>query len=250
MSNVFGMLRIKNESRWIAEVIHSILPICQQVFILDDHSTDNTVEICRSIGGVTLYESPFDGLDERRDKNWLLRKIYDHVGPKIDAKSPNWALCIDGDEVLREGHWAKLQDSIESDVADAYSLKILYLWDKADQVRVDGVYARFARPSAFRLINPNFTFQTTPWGGNLHCSSIPQEFLGQAAPSDAALLHYGYIDRDMRLRKFQWYNQVDPGNPAEDCYRHMVQGDLPDVPAGARLLHAGPLDIRSLSSVS
>jgi glycosyltransferase involved in cell wall biosynthesis len=50
-----GMLRVKNEQRWIARVIESILPLCEYVYILDDHSTDGTPEICSSYDQVTVW---------------------------------------------------------------------------------------------------------------------------------------------------------------------------------------------------
>jgi hypothetical protein len=125
----------------------------------------------------------------------------------------------------------------------------LYAWNSPDQVRVDGVYANFRRPSLFRLMNRSFSFQTTPWGGNLHCSSIPQEMIAGFKPCEASLLHYGYLDAELRKRKHDWYNHVDPGNVAEDYYRHITQGDPGGVAAYRRLRHAGPLQLASLTEV-
>jgi hypothetical protein len=55
------------------------------------------------------------------------------------------------------------------------------------------------------------------------------------------LYHLGYMCPEDRLRKYQWYNTIDPENESEDRYRHMVQGDIPEVPAHLKLKHAGPL---------
>src|SRR4051812_33672858 len=77
-----AMLRIKNEGRWIREVIESILPLCDHVFVMDDHSTDDTVEICESFPEVTVFKSPFVGINEARDKNWL----YDRITAECEAK--------------------------------------------------------------------------------------------------------------------------------------------------------------------
>ena len=117
----------------------------------------------------------------------------------------------------------------------------------------------------FRLINEGFKFKTTGSKGNLHCSSIPQEFLGHAKMhgrlvavnlgqqegdpvpmvfDDTCLLHYGYMLREDRARKFRWYNRVDPGNETEDYYRHIVQGDV--VGKDERLKWAGPLVLEPL----
>lgn len=251
---VLGMLRIKNESRWIARVIRSILPLCQWVFILDDHSTDNTVEICEGLPCTTVYRSEFDGLDESRDKNWLLQKLFEKV-PDQDRHylngneaSPYWCLAIDGDEELATGDWEILRSAVEGP-EHVHSLRILYLWDNEDQVRIDGVYGSFRRPSLFRLMNREFTYKSTPWGNgaNFHCSNIPQELLHLSCPSPARLLHYGYMEREDRLRKYEWYNRVDPENMVEDGYRHIVQGDVEYVPGNTVLKWAGPLKLERLT---
>jgi glycosyltransferase involved in cell wall biosynthesis len=250
---VFGMLRVKNEGRWIARVIHSILPLCSWVFVLDDGSADNTVEICEGLPCTTVYRSEFVGLDESRDKNWLLQKLFGKV-PNGDQHylsgneaSPYWCLAIDGDEELAAGDWEILADAVKGP-QHVHSPRILYLWDSPDQVRVDGVYGEFRRPSLFRLMNRAFTYMSTPWGNgaNFHCSNIPQELLHHSCPSPARLLHYGYMDKEDRLRKYKWYNQIDPENMTEDGYRHIVQGDVVWVPREAKLKWAGPLRVEKV----
>jgi hypothetical protein len=37
------------------------------------------------------------------------------------------------------------------------------------------------------------------------------------------LKHFGYMTRQKRLQKYQWYNDVDPNNAAEDYYRHIAE---------------------------
>jgi len=95
-------------------------------------------------------------------------------------------------------------------------------------------------------MNSAFRYQRTPFGGNFHCSSIPQELLHQAHLQlpGALLWHLGYNDREDRVRKFAWYNLKDPNNRIEDGYRHMVQGDLDEFPATAQFRHAGPLALQ------
>jgi len=243
---IIGLLRVKNEARWIRQVVSSILPICERVIVLDDHSTDATPQICYS-AGATVYWSPFTGCDESRDKDFLLSKAYKYVPDKHKLGNPEscfWALLIDGDEVLHAADMEKVKGLVDQG-PDAFSFKIQYLWDQPTQIRVDGVYANFRRPSMFRLMNHAFRFQKTPHGGNFHCSSIPQEMLHCAAQSDARLLHYGYLHQKDRLRKYAWYNQMDPNNIGEDCYRHMVIGDT--FPAESKFRWAGPLVLAPLS---
>lgn len=253
MQTIFGMLRIRNEARWISRVLRSIQPLCAHTFILDDNSEDDTVDLCRQFPNVTVFRSPFQGIDEQRDKNWLLQRLFDAI-PECDQHylagnpdSPYFALAIDGDEELMAEDVECLRRAVTGP-EHVYSLQVLYLWDRENQVRVDGVYANFRRPSLFRLVNRDFTYMSTPWGNgaNFHCSNIPQELLHYSTTSSARLLHYGYIDREMRLRKYEFYNRVDPSNHGEDCYRHMVQGDVPEIPPDMRLRWAGPLQLQPL----
>jgi glycosyltransferase involved in cell wall biosynthesis len=253
---VFGLLRVKNEARWIEEVIRSILPLCEHVLVFDDHSTDGTAGICEALAAyspaIEVIRSPFEGLDESRDKQFCLDRLiarvpYKHVSG--DANSPYWVLAIDGDEVLAAGGQQIISYTLNNARGHAFKLPIHYLWNDRQHRRVDGVYESFARPSIFRLMNMAFRFQKTPWGNgaNFHCSSIPQELLHHAhLMCPAPLLHLGYMDAEVRARKFAWYSKIDPGNKAEGEYLHCIQGDPGGPPAEAKLLHAGPLRIVSV----
>lgn len=254
MPTIFGTLRIKNESRWIVEVIDAIRPVCERIFILDDSSTDFTPELCERHGGeqVCVIRSPFadQPLDETRDRDFLMQRTMQCISDihlRGNPKSPFWALAIDGDEVLAPSGLGVITDAVRDIESHCFRLPILYLWNDRETVRVDGVYRTFSRPSLYRLFNKNFRFQKTPWGGNFHCSSVPQELLhGAITLTDAPLLHLGYMDAADRRRKLDWYNQIDPNNEVEDCYRHMCQGDEGGEPAERRLKHAGPLLLRKL----
>lgn len=230
-----GLLRIKNESRWIRQVIHSLIPVCDHLFILDDHSTDDTVEICRSFGDyVTGYCSAFDTLDEARDKTFLLHKALEH--------KPEWALMIDGDEVLEAGAKWKIDRLLDRPNFLTYTMQILYLWNDPQTMRVDGVYGRFYRPSLFKVSEKAASWSRTNVPGNLHCTSLPDAMRNETpGESGIKLLHFGYIDSELRRRKFDWYNQVNPNNKTEDCYRHIIQGDPGGAPRFLKLKHAGPL---------
>jgi glycosyltransferase involved in cell wall biosynthesis len=202
---------------------------------MDDHSIDDTVEICRRIAKVDVFRSPFDNLNEARDKNYLLDLT--QVG--------DWIVMIDGDELLAPNSVLAVRQATNAGLhAGCYSLQVLYLWDREDQMRTDGVYGQFWRPSLFKRGHARFL--ATSAGGNFHCGNVPLAMRASATRINAAVWHFGYLQREDRLRKFEWYNRVDPHNPLEDEYRHMVQGDLPGIPANLRLMHAGPLRLEAL----
>lgn len=214
-----GALRIKNEAHHIHDVIARILPLCQRVFIFDDHSTDDTIALCQSFGErVTVFRSPFEGLDEVRDKNYLLEKIV--------AADPEWVLWIDGDEVLEHSGPEKLKAACSSQGIAAFTLKIAYVWNDPHHIRVDGIYGRFTRASLFRLRGQpvdQLHFLASGYGGNFHCGNVPRGLVGITRPINVRLKHFGYMTREQRQAKYAWYNAIDPNNDLEDRYRHIAE---------------------------
>lgn len=229
-----GAMRIKNEGRWIERCLRSLLACCDNVVILDDHSTDNTRDICKSFDRVAVYESPFNTLNEVIEKNYLL----DLIRPSC----PEWVIMIDGDEEI-PAHCVEIIQRAKGVRSVALAFQVLYLWDSPDQIRTDGVYSRFWRPSMFRLTGHRFC--VTNAAGGFHCGNVPiaqQRSAERLAGS--SLLHFGYMHREDRLRKYEWYNAQDPGNASEDFYRHVVIGDM--FPPDSRFRHAGPLKLAPL----
>ena len=236
---VVGLARIKNESRWITRCLESLKPLCDAIVVLDDHSTDGTQDLCRAAGAeVTI--NPATVLDEAASKDYLLTLAAPH--------HPDWCVMLDGDEVL-VGAEALRKVLEASGTAQSYMLRFLYLWDREDQIRIDGNYnpARSRRQGIWRF-QPGQTFMRTRFGGNFHCGSVPRPFLGKGVFTDAAtILHYGYLDKAERLRKYEFYNRLDANNDYEDRYRHFVIGDL--FPPDSRFKWGGPLALQPLSSV-
>jgi glycosyltransferase involved in cell wall biosynthesis len=242
---IAAMLRVKNEARWISRVLASIEPLCNAgMYVFDDNSTDNTVELSGRAGAWTT-KSLFKGINETRDKNHLLDCI-------MKLANPDWVLHIDGDEELEPAGIDAIRAAVESNTAQCYSLQVLYLWNNERTIRTDGIYKNFFRQSLFSTKGTNGIFNPTSHGkgtaANLHCTNVPHDMIPKAAwLTTARLLHYGYIDRDMRLAKWDFYNTVDPDNVLEDRYRHIVAGDIPEVPAWVKTKWAGPLTLENFT---
>ena len=234
---MIGLMRVKNEERWIERAVKSLLRAFEKVVVMDDHSTDKTPEICLDLGCL-VYRSPFADMDEARDKTWLVQQAYKAGILRSGAA----ALMIDGDEELVAGDEALIESALAQ--YDSVALRVLYLWDDEHHIRTDGVYGRFWRPSAWicRSAAEDSFVSIGSSNRGLHCSNVPARCAGRSLRCHARLLHYGYMLREDRERKYRWYNSIDPGNAFEDCYRHMVIGDL--FPAASRFRHAGPLEVQ------
>ena len=240
MANIYAMLRVKNESRWIDRVIRSIQPLCKKIIIFDDHSDDCTPQICEALGCLVFY-SRFTDTCEWRDRDTLLR-----IARAEGAGYGDYGLMIDGDEILDPASVLAVRAAVDGGVMCA-SFHVVYLWDRDDQIRIDRWYREFRRPSLFRFVPGDLSFKKSLSGGGFHCSNAPAVLLDQQIPIPARLLHLGYLHREDRIRKFEFYNRVDPGNDLEDGYRHVVIGDL--FPADSVFKHAGPLELQNIEKL-
>lgn len=247
MTEIVAALRVKNEARWIREVLEAIR-WTKAIYLMDDHSTDDTRELARECGAVVL-ESPFESFDEARDKEWLIARIAGN------HPLGTWVLMQDGDEILERNGEAGIRQTITIYPGTlAFSLRIKFLWNSRTHYRVDGVYGQFNRPSLF-MLNGKYSFRRSGIKGNLHPSCVPAANRPGFRRCPVALLHLGYMDREDRIRKWKFYNSMDPTNidegydpkhPERGSYPHIVQGDIDAVPANIRLRHSGPLQLKPL----
>ena len=251
---IYGMTRAKNESRWIGRIIDSFKPICEKIVLMDDHSEDDTAKIAADHGAI-VFPNPATHPTHMRgkeaiDKDVLLARLWQE-----GAQIGDVAVHFDADELLHPEDGPKLAAAMYADTPDgkwtcnAGDTLIIYLWNSENQIRVDRWYKAMRRPSVFRLISRDLSFMVTRAGGGFHCSNVPQQFLNrrdfallpQQLP--VRLIHFGYMHREDRIRKLEFYNRTDPNNRGEDMYRHMCIGDLPGIPASSVLKHAGPLEL-------
>lgn len=238
MNKFCGLMRVKNEARWIEESLESLLLACGRVFVFDDHSVDGTPEICEKTAGVTLIRSPFSGLNEGRDKAFLLNAAR-------GATAAEWFFFVDGDEVVEKDGGKKLRELLRCPIKDVRvaDVTVLYYWNGTDGVRWDKNFKRF---EATRVIAPKkeavFSYGDGP--AQLHCGCVPDELLGSSRYMlDLALWHYGYMEAEVRRNKFEWYRANDSGNAREGNYLHILQGDPGGPGPKEELRHGGPLDV-------
>lgn len=237
---IVGCTRVKNGGRWMREHLESVLAVCDEVVVLDNHSTDDTVNICMDFAQVSVVVNPSVLLNEAGDKNYLVQEVK-------RLCSPDWILFLDADEVLLDP--GGLLTNINSGRASAYQVHIWSCWNDPTQVRVDGIYGRCWRASCFKVAASNCKWvERSTQGPNLHCNNIPQDLNGfdRRCEPEVRVRHYGYMLKEDRIRKYHWYIDIDPHGlylKGEDYYRHSVQGDMPEFPADAKYMHGGPLSI-------
>lgn len=80
---------VKNEEDMIAACLDSIVPVCDEVVIVDTGSTDRTIAIATGYGDkIKLYQHP-----------WMNDFSY-HRNQSIEHSTGDWLMIIDADEEL------------------------------------------------------------------------------------------------------------------------------------------------------
>ena len=124
------MYRIKNEARWIKQSIESIYDFCDEIVILDDNSTDDTMNICTKFDKVVDIHTKTDSLfDEALDRNFLLDMAL--------KRKPDVLLSLDGDEIFLPGSGKIIQEEIDILYPDkqVFEFQLLTLWDNPNHGR-------------------------------------------------------------------------------------------------------------------
>lgn len=262
------MTRVKNEEVYIKRCLASVWPVAQTVVVFDDNSTDDTDLLC--IGATVGTEFLHAALDKvghsfeqrgvwKLDTDWIdgysgERRVLHYINSlfgdvraeetvnEYRDKEVLWnylkssiefdtVICLDGDEALsREA--VRNFDQARALLAthDALELRVFYLWDAEDQVRIDGVYGNIRHPRIFtiRHLTAAELFQTRfVWSGSnagFHIGSIPRDGFPQGLRTSSVffspLVHYGYLSDAVRQRKFEFYTRLDARG--QDGYEHII----------------------------
>jgi glycosyltransferase involved in cell wall biosynthesis len=210
---MLGLMRVKNEARWLEACLRAQW-FCDHIIILDDNSTDETDAVCREFDGfVTLIHKSYDaGYDEGPDREFLAAEAAKY--------SPEWICSMDGDEVLLEDTWERIQPALEDPAVPAIDVLNLHLWNDKYTVRVDGDWRNQYRQRFWRFPPGKLTYEKD------HCS-IPNELIQRPfARLGVRMLHYGNIYSADRRRRYDRY--VECGHD----WPNLIQGDAGGPPVG------------------
>ena len=221
---IVGIYRVKNESRFIEQSLKSVMDICSEIIILDDNSTDNTVEICSSFDKVTNVTKQKDLiLDETRDRNYLFENAR-----KLD---PDFILSVDGDEIFMPDASEMLFEELFTihPVSDVFEFQFLTLWDNVNTIRTDGIFGYYWQKRLLKMKNQPLSvlFVENDNPGNIHCGSIPPSSTGfnSSAKSSVKIFHLASLDDEVRKRKYDYYTKTDPDSVLTGAYKHMISGE-------------------------
>jgi glycosyltransferase involved in cell wall biosynthesis len=97
---ISAVILTKNEEKNITDCIQSVL-WCDDIIVIDDHSTDKTVELAKSAGAVVYFHDLANDFSAQRNFG-------------IEKARGDWVLCIDADERITDELKKEIQEVIIS----------------------------------------------------------------------------------------------------------------------------------------
>jgi len=198
---------VKNEGkRYLNQMLNSLRGHIDEAVIIDDGSTDNTIQICQEIlQGIPLHviqndQSMFANEVELRKKQWI-ETIKTH---------PDWILNLDADEIIENSFWDNAQKLINQQNYDVYCFRLYDMWDET-HYREDKYWNAHSiyRPFLMRY-QPHFNYVWHEMPQ--HCGRFPANSLSLPhAASECRVKHFGWTTQEDRAAKYKRYKRLDPG---------------------------------------
>lgn len=199
-------MQVRNEeNRYLKEVLEDLSQYVDDIVVVDDGSTDNTVRICESFPKVRevfcLTQSHFH-------KEWELRNILWREGTK---HNPDWVLAIDADEIFEKKFHEEVSSLINQDEYDWVAFRLFDFWGSKDFYREDELW-NLHKKHSLMLVRylPSFPYYYLQLEHHAH--RLPLSY--RALPgycSDIRVKHYGWAgSEEERFQKYERYMKIDP----------------------------------------
>lgn len=210
---IHAVMTVKNEAdRYLKQCLMALAPAVDTIFVYDDNSTDDTMEIVTDFTDNWVPVKP--GLSFMDDESAFRSDSYEQFAEWIIPEMGDWVVSIDADEMLVADSDVRpaLYDLANSGVADSYSFRKAEVFDVTlgtPYVRTDGFWGDVFAPRFFK-----WTGETEVPPGIMGCGSIPEKAFRAAKETEkVSILHYGYLTNEDKVTKYARYFGVRGHNP-------------------------------------
>lgn len=198
---------VKNEAdRYLRQVLENAKTYITDAVIIDDGSTDNSVQMCREI----LHNIPLHLVQNKVSKFSNEHELRRQQWEETAKVNPDWIVILDADEIFENKFAVDVQELIKKPNVDAYYFRLYDFWDE-NHYRDDRFWQahNYFRPFLIRY-RPEMSYvwnETAQHSGRLpkNINQLPYEL------SPLRLKHYGWSRKEDREAKYDRYMKLDPG---------------------------------------
>jgi glycosyltransferase involved in cell wall biosynthesis len=226
-------------ARYLPRVLASLQRFCDTILILDDGSTDNSVQVGNAYGALVRSAKPsvWQTEGEGAARNRLLELTLRY------QPAPDWVLSIDADEFVADGPGLRrFLETVEPDeYPAAVSLTMKEVWEGGPdglRIRVDGEWGPrecpvlWTPPSVRLDASERFVRGWSIPERALACGREPEIVrFATTIPSGYDLLHYGWADPYEREARAERYEIADGGRYHASEHLRSILGREPELEA-------------------
>ncbi|HEV2916650.1 MAG TPA: glycosyltransferase family 2 protein [Candidatus Babeliales bacterium] len=207
-AKIVGLIQVRNEEIFIKQCLKALSCYTDAIVILDDASTDNTLNIIQSLAKECSIEkiirnAQWSDWDERSNRNKLLAAARSISGTHmiiIDADEMFTACCLDNNYLRKK--------ILALQPGDSMGCQLINLWRSIHVYRDDN--SVWVPRDMARIFCDNGTaFYTS---GYIHDSPLPRGLTGTYYPStdiNYGILHFQFINWANLLVKQAWYRCLE-----------------------------------------
>ena len=197
---------VKNESnRYLKKVLEEHLQYIDEAVIIDDGSTDHTVDLCLSV----LKGIPVHLIENKTSKFANEIQLRKQQWEETLKTNPDWILNLDADEMFEKKFVHEVRHLLDQENYDVVSFRLYDFWNET-HYREDPFWRSHLtyRPFLIRY-KEHFDYQWRKT--SQHCRRFPENiFELPNRISNLRLMHFGWQKYRDRLEKFQRYMKLDP----------------------------------------
>jgi len=194
---IIALIPVKNESKILPSCIKNLKTWVNEIVIYDDHSTDASAEVARSLGCHVITEN------YKAEAGWPEYEIRERLLREGRTLGGTHFVGIDADEAFTLAFTKGKEYLSSMSPGDSLSLRWITLWKDATTERIDGIYSKLYKQFIFcddGVSHHQYAF--------LGVGRTPQSPTGKVieTPHDlGGVLHYQFALWNQTQIKQAWY---------------------------------------------